>query len=140
MYRDCNPFWRKIGSIFLVAKALTQVPKVPASSKVWGYGSPWNHEILQIWFLLKWQFLHFRTIFVVFYKVFIIITDIFGFFFAVVNPMFRKRETSFAAFTSWPLWKIIINLPVMCARHKCIQLKATLVWALFFLVISSQTL
>ena len=28
----------------------------------------------------------------VFYKVFIIITDIFGFFFAVVNPMIRNRD------------------------------------------------
>ena len=51
---------------------------------------------------LMWQFLHFHTIFVVFYKVFIIITDIFGFFFAVFNPMFRNREISFTAFTPWP--------------------------------------
>ena len=53
---------------------------------------------------LKWQlFLHFRTIFVVLYKVFIIITDIFGLFFAVLNPMFRNREISFTVFTPWPL-------------------------------------
>ena len=88
---------------------------------------------------VKWQFLHFHTILVVFYKVFIIITDIFGLFFAVVYPLFRNREISFTVFTPWPLWKIIINL--MCSRHKlCIQWKAVLVWALLYSVLSLQTL
>ena len=40
---------------------------------------------------LKWHFMHFDIIFVVFYKVFILITDIFGLFFAVVNPSFQNQ-------------------------------------------------
>ena len=118
-------------------KALTEVPKVQASSEVWGYGppkKPWSFALVS----LKWQFRHFHIIFVVFCKVFIIITDVFGLFFAVVKPVFRNREIPFTAFTPWLLWKIIINL--MCTRHKCIQRKATLARALLYTVLSSQTL
>ena len=142
MYRECNPFWRKIGSIFQrqrhshkflrckpLARSGDMVPNETMKFCKFSFSS--SHCV-------KWQFLHFHTILVVFYKVFIIITVVFGFFFAVVNPMFRNRETFFTAFTAWPLWKIIINL--MCARHKCIQRKATLVWALLDSVLSLQTL
>ena len=52
---------------------------------------------------LMWRFLHFHIIFAVFSKDFIVITDIFGLFFAVVNPMFGNRKISLTAFTPWPL-------------------------------------
>ena len=91
-----QPLLKENWEYFLVPKALTDVPKVQASSEVWGYGppkKPWNFKLVS----LKWQFLHFHIIFVVFCKVFIIITDVFGLFFAVVKPMFRNREISFTA-------------------------------------------
>ena len=40
---------------------------------------------------LKWHFLHFDIICVVFYKVFFLITNIFGLFFAVLNPSFQNQ-------------------------------------------------
>ena len=48
---------------FLASKALTQVPKVQASSKVghlgvWSPMKPWNFANLVS---LKWQFLHFQS-------------------------------------------------------------------------------
>ena len=52
---------------------------------------PWNFANLVS---LKWHFLHF----VVFYEVFILITDIFGLFFAVVNPSFQKQGDFFYCF------------------------------------------
>ena len=35
-----TPFEGKLGVFFLAPKALTEVPKVQASSEVWGYGPP----------------------------------------------------------------------------------------------------
>ena len=44
---------------------------------------------------LQWHFLHFDIIFVVFYMVFILITDIFELFSAVVNPSFQNQKGKF---------------------------------------------
>ena len=64
---------------------------------------------------VKWQFLHFHTILVVFYKVFIIITDVFGLFFAVVNPLFRNREILFYCFYTMATLKNHYKLNVLKA-------------------------
>ena len=84
-------------------KTLTQVPKVQATCEVWGYDPPCTPSNFATLVSLMWQILHFHIISVVFSKDFIVVTDIFGLFFAVVNLVFRHRETSFTAFTPWPL-------------------------------------
>ena len=67
------------------------IPEILKENRgVWGYMyvPPGNFTNLVS---LKWHFLHFDIIFVVFYKVFILITDIFGLFFAFVNPSFQNQ-------------------------------------------------
>ena len=75
---------------------------------------------------LKWHFLHFGIIFLVLYKVIVLITDIFELFFAVVNPSFQNQKGRFLLLLlnghferSW----ITVNL--LSTRHKCIQWGAT---------------
>ena len=62
-----------------------------------GMVPPRNHEILHCNGFSKWQFRHFHIIFVVFCKVFIIITNVFGLFFAVVNPSFQNQTGRFVS-------------------------------------------
>ena len=107
-----QPLLKENREYFLVPKVLTRVPRAQASRGSWGYGPPWNHEILPILISLNWHFLHFHIIFVVFYS----ILGLYYYhrnlwiFFTTVNLMFRNREISFTTFTLRPLWKIIINL------------------------------
>ena len=70
MYRSrFQPLLKERKIFFSTIKALTQVRKAQASRGFWWYGPPWNHEILQILVSLKWHFLHFHIIFVVFYSI-----------------------------------------------------------------------
>ena len=94
---------------------------------------PWNFANLVS---LKWHFLHFDIIFVVFHKVFIHITDMFGLFFAVVNPSFHKQGDFVYFFYTIATSKNHSNF--MSTRNKCIQWGATLEWALLHSLFSSQ--
>ena len=129
---ELQPLLKEKRECFLATKAHKFLRCKPlARSAIWGYDPPWNHEILQNNLVfLKWQFLHFYIIFVVIYKDFIVITDILctdtpNFLtLDVLLHLLCKRESS--------------PLNLMCTRHNCIQLRATLVWALLYSVLSSQ--
>ena len=83
-----QPLLKENREYFLALNALVRASKMRVSRGVWGYAPSGNFANLVS---LKWHFLHFDIIFVVFYKVFTLITDIFGFFYAVVNPSFQNQ-------------------------------------------------
>ena len=115
-------------------------PKAWASWGVWGMPPPPPGNFANLVFLKR--HIHFDIFFVVFSKFFILITDVFKLFFAVVNPSFQSQTGRFLSLLlhHGHFEKPWIIVKFVSARHKCIQWGATLVWALLYSLLSSQTL
>ena len=66
LHQTFQPLLRRNREALLAPKALRRAPTAQASRGVWGHAPPGNFANLVS---LKWHFLHFDIIFVVFFKV-----------------------------------------------------------------------